>query len=132
MPSKEEDFKQRFAGVLGDLVAADDDEQRLMLGSLAARLVAPAKAPNWTAFKIGMSLPTYRALLTTFQNQGNALAQQGRHDEVHAIEVLAVSLVAKTQGTDPEIAAGSVVLDQIIDDAIGLFRQAQAADPIIS
>ena len=132
MPSKEEEFKQRFAGVLGDLVASDDQEQRLLIGSLAARLAAPSNAPSWSAFKVGISLPAYRALLASFQKQGNELARQGRQEEVYAIEVLAVSLVAKTQGTDPEIASGTVVLDQLIDDAITLFQQAKAADPIIS
>jgi hypothetical protein len=132
MPSKEEEFKQRFAGVLGDLVASDDQEQRLLIGSLAARLAAPSNSPSWSAFKVGISLPAYRALLASFQKQGNELARQGRQEEVYAIEVLAVSLVAKTQGTDPEIASGTVVLDQLIDDAITLFQQAKAADPIIS
>ena len=132
MPSKEEEFKQRFAGVLADLVASEDDELRLLIGSLATRIAAPSRAPNWSAFKIGMSLPAYRQLLATFQRQGNELARLGRREEVQAMEVLAVSLVAKTQGTDPEIASGTIVLDQLIDDAVSLVQQAKAADPIIS
>ena len=42
-----------------------------------------------------------------------------------------MSLVAKTQATDPDIASGGIVLDQMIDDAINMFRDALTAEPII-
>ena len=72
------------------------------------------------------------SLLTTFQNQGNALAKQGARRQVFAVEVLAASLVAKTQTNDPELVTGDSMLNDLIDSAIAVFRQASSADPIIS
>ncbi|MDR3474019.1 MAG: hypothetical protein P4M09_20360 [Devosia sp.] len=132
MPSKEEQYKDRLSGILHDLSTTGDAEARLLVGSLAAQISGHARTGSWTAFKAGLTLPTYRSLLTSFQTQGNDLARQGQHRQVQAIEVLAVSLVGKTQLGDPEVASSLPALDKIIDDAILAFRQAQAADPIIS
>ena len=134
MPTKEEDFKQRFAGVLLDMrsAATDDPKGMWLVGSLAAGIIDQARRPSWTALKQSISREDWSALLTTFQNQGNALAKQGAHRQVFAIQVLAASMVAKTQVGDPEIVAGDNLLNQIIDDAITVFRDSQSADPIIS
>jgi hypothetical protein len=132
MPSKEEEYKQRLSAILGDLSTSADVGARTLIGSLAAQISGHARAPSWVAFKAALTPPAYRSLLTTFQTQGNDLARQGQQQQVHAIEVLAVSLVGKTQLADPEIAATLPALDKIIDDAMLAFRQSQAADPIIS
>jgi len=132
MPGKEEDFKQRFAGILLDLATSDDADQRALIGSLAARIVGAAGKPSWAAFKQGLTRADYDGLLRTFQTQGNGLAQQGQRRQVYAIEVLATALVTKTQMQDTEIAAEAPRLDQFIDDAITAYRDAQSADPIIS
>jgi hypothetical protein len=133
VPTKEEDFKERFAGIMLDMSAsADDAETMWLVGSLAAQIVDHAQQPDWTAFKANLSQPTYRSLLTTFQNQGNALAKQGARRQVFAVEVLAASLVAKTQTDDPELVTGDGMLNDLIDSAIAVFRQASSADPIIS
>ncbi len=132
MPTKEEDFKQRFSGILLDLTSPDQGEDLLLIGSLAARIIGHAGSPDWPTFKASLSHGDYSSLLTTFQTQGNALAQQGQRRQVRAIEVVAVALVARTQMGDPDIASNAPLLDQIIDDAIRAYRDAQAADPIIS
>ena len=41
-------------------------------------------------------------------------------------------MVAKTQTQDFDIISGDKILSDIIDDAISVFRDTQAADPIIS
>jgi hypothetical protein len=132
LPSKEEDFKRRFAGILLDLATSDDADAQAMLGGLAVRIVKAAGWPSWTTFKQNLTREDYDGLLRTFQVQGNGLAQQGQHRQVHAIEVLATALVAKTQMQDADVAAEAPRLDQFIDDAITAYRDAQSADPIIS
>ena len=134
MPTKEEDFKQRFAGVLLDMrnAAANDPEGMWLVGSLAARIIDEAKQPSWTIFKERISRADWSGLLTTFQTQGNALAKQGAQRQVFAVQVLAASMVAKTQTQDPDIVSGDKILSDIIDDAVTVFRDTQAADPIIS
>jgi len=133
VPTKEEDFKQRFAGVLLDMrsAATDDPQGMWIVGSLAANIIDQARQPSWTVFKEKLSRQDWSALLTTFQNQGNALARQGAQRQVFAIQVLAASLVAKTQVQDLDIVSGDKVLNDIIDDAIVVFRDTQSADPII-
>lgn len=133
MPTKEEDFKQRFAGVLLDMrsAATDDPKGMWLVGSLAARIIDQAKQPDWATFKQKLSRQDWSALLATFQTQGNALAKQGARRQVFAVQVLAASLVAKTQSQDPEIISGDTLLNQIIDDAITVFRDNLSADPVI-
>jgi hypothetical protein len=133
MASKEEDYRHRFAAIVLDLSTSDDAEATALLGSLGGRIISHAGMPTWSALKQNLTQRDYDALLRTFQTQGNDLARQGQLKQVHAIEVLAVALVAKTQMRDPEIASGAPILDQIIDDAIAAVRQAQPIpDPIIS
>ena len=133
MPSKEEDFRHRFAGIVLDLSTADDAEFVALLGSLGARIAGHAGLSTWVALKENLTARDYDGLLKTFQTQGNELARQGQAKQVYAIEVLAVSLVAKTLMREPEIASGAPLLDRIIDDAIAAWRAAQPIpDPIIS
>ena len=133
MASKEEEFRHRFAGIVLDLSTTDDSEATALLGSLGGRIISHAGMQSWSALKQNLTQRDYDALLRTFQTQGNDLAKQGHRKQVYAIEVLAISLIAKTQMTDPEIASGAPLLDQIIDDAIAAVRQAQPIpDPIIS
>ena len=134
MPTKEEDFKQRFDSILLDMRAGGtrDAEGMWLIGSLGARIVDQGQQPSWAEFKRTLSQPNFRALITSFQKQGADLAQQGAHQQIYAIQVLAVSLVARIQNEDPEIADGDKILDQIIDDAISIYRETLAADPIIS
>ncbi len=129
--TKEEDFKLRFATILADMREAGSGDASLV-GGLADRVVPQAGHDNWTEFKATLSLPTYRALLTTFQNQGNALAKQGAMQRMRAIEVLACSLIARTQVQDAEVLADDRLLDILIDNAIRQHRGTPSADPVIS
>ncbi len=134
MPTKEEDFKQRFAGILLDVrgMGSDDVEGMWLVGSLAARIVDHASRKSWTQFKEKLTRTDCDALIRSFQNQGSQLAAQGAHRQVHAVQILAASLVAKTQVRDAEIVAGDKILNRIIDDAIGIYRRAKTdAEPVI-
>jgi len=132
MSTKEEDFKQRLAGVMLDMTIADDEAARLLVGGLASRIVTHAGAPNWSTFNARVSRPDYTQLLQTFQRQGNEFAQRGQPDHVHTIEVLAVAMVARTQTQDPEVTSESARLDALIDETIDLFNRSQTVSPIIS
>jgi hypothetical protein len=125
MPSKEEVFKQRFDAIMADMSAEISPDDLLMVGSLAAQLVGHAQVRTWSRFKSKLTKTDYAALLNTFQNQGNSLARQGALQQVHAIEVLACSLIARTQVHDPAILADDKRLDAIIDSAIEVFRDSR-------
>src|SRR5690606_3764803 len=119
------EFKQRFIGVLKDLQAngKNDGEAMWLLGSLAARLIENARQATWTDLKAALTSEQYDGLLRDFQNEGNALHQQGGKGKVvYAIQILGVSLIAKTQ-TDEQLRTGEELLDGIIDYAADIYRK---------
>jgi hypothetical protein len=123
--TKEQDFKLRFAAVLQDLqqTGSKDNEAMLLLGSLASDLADNLKSVTWTAAKSAMSAKTYDTLLHTFEAQGNEHHQAGRKKHAYVIQILAVSLIARTQRADPEMQAGEALLDQIIDYTLAVYRK---------
>ena len=129
MTTKEQDFKNRFAEVLKDLQqnGSKDNEAMWLLGSLAASLADDLKSPDWSSAKRSMAAKTYDTLLHTFQSQGNEHHRDGRIKHAYAIQVLAVSLIARSQGGDPQIAAGEALLDQIVDYTVAVYRRETAA-----
>lgn len=130
MASKEEDFKERFVAVLEDLRSngGKDPEAMFLIGSLAARLVDRAKQPGWAAYKANMGRAAYDKLLGDFQKQGNDFHKDGKAKHAYAIQVLAISLIARTQN-DPEIRAGDGLLDEMLGFLIAAYRKAQATAP---
>lgn len=127
--SKEDDFKQRFAAVLQDLQqnGSKDNETMLLLGSLASDLADNLKSTTWTGAKASMSAKTYDTLLHTFETQGNEHHQARRDKHAYVIQVLAISLIARTQRADPQMQAGEALLDQIIDYTVAVYRKTKKA-----
>jgi hypothetical protein len=127
--TKEEDFKQRFVAVLKDLQenGSKDNQAMWLLGSLASDLADNFKAKDWSSAKRGMHAQSYDTLLRTFEAQGNEHHREGRDKHAYAIQVLAVSLIARTQGADPQMAAGEALLDQIVDYTVAVYRREKAA-----
>jgi hypothetical protein len=99
------------------------------LGSLAADLTDELKASDWPSAKRAIDAPTYDALLRAFEAKGNEHHQAGRTKPAYAIQAMAISLVARTQNADPQIAAGEPLLDQLIDAAAKAFRHQQVTRP---
>ena len=130
MATKEEDFKDRFVAVLQDLRGngGKDPEAMFLIGSLAARLVDRAKQPSWAAYKANLTSPVYAKLLNDFQKQGNDFHKEGKAKHAYAIQVLAISLIARTQN-DVDVRAGDSLLDEILGFLIAAYRKAKAADP---
>ncbi|MCR6673969.1 hypothetical protein [Devosia ginsengisoli] len=127
--TKEQDFKNRFFAVLKDLQedGVDDGEAMWLLGRLAAGLVDDLKAPDWSAAKRDMDRETYDTLLRTFETHGNAHHQAGRTKQAYVIQAMVVSLIARAQNADPQIAAGEPLLDQVINASVVNYRRQQEA-----
>ena len=131
MPTKEEDFKQRFAAVLRDLQTGGktDPEAIWLIGSLAAALIDKTNAPSWRGLKIAMTRGAYDELLRDFEQQGNALYKHGKHKHAYAVQALAISLIARTQRADPQMQAGDELLDEIIDHTVTIYRKSKGNEP---
>lgn len=126
--AKEDDFKERFVAVVKDLHAngGEDPEAMFLIGSLAARLMDRAKQPSWAAYKASMTGPAYDKLLRDFQQQGNDFHKEGKKKHAYAIQVLAMSLVARTQKT-PEVRQGEGLLDNMLGIMIATYRKSATA-----
>ncbi|HEV7275280.1 MAG TPA: hypothetical protein VGN80_03240 [Devosiaceae bacterium] len=131
MTSKEDDFKQRFVAVMQDLRedGSRDAEAVWLLGSLAATLVDTAKARSWPALKQQLSRADYDRLLRDFQTSGNSFHKEGKRKHAYAVQVLAMSVVARTQ-QDPDIQAGNTLLDDIVERAIAHYRRSRAPQTV--
>ena len=114
--TKEEFFKPRFLGLVRELAdpATADPQSLIAIGALARRMMDDAKVKSWAAFKRGQTRALYDATLRVFQKQGNAMVQEKKLRTAYAIQVLAMSLIARTQA-DTEVEAGDRQLDGIID-----------------
>lgn len=130
MASKEEEFKDRFVAVLQDLRSSggQDPEAMFLIGSLAARLLDRSNQPSWAAYKSSITPPAYAELLGSFEKQGNGFHQQGKAKHAYAIQVLAVSMIARIQD-DAEIRVGDGLLDEMLGFLIATYRKAKALDP---
>ncbi|MHB1104038.1 MAG: hypothetical protein ACYC0C_14940 [Devosia sp.] len=124
MPTKEEEFKQRFVAVLKDLQESgkNDIEAMWLLGSLATQIIEKAKQRSWPALKASLTREAYDGLLRDFQKEGNSLHQQSKGKPAYAIQILGISLVAKTQ-MDEQFKVGEALLDEIIDYTIAVYRK---------
>ncbi|MDB5539671.1 MAG: hypothetical protein JWQ89_1398 [Devosia sp.] len=133
MASREEDFKERFVAMLQDFRSNGDKDPEAMflIGSLAARLVDRARQPSWAAFKANMVPPVYDKLLSDFQKQGNDFHKEGKAKHAYAIQVLAMSLVARTQ-KDAQVRTGEGLLDEMLGLLIASYRKAEATKPKVN
>ncbi len=127
MTGKQEELKQRMAALLRDLDdnARADPEAFWLIGSLAATLVDKARAKSWAGLKAEMTQDTYQGLVRDFQQQGNALWQAGKPKHTYAIQALALSIVASTQRSDPQLREGETLLDAVIEEAVRVYRKTQ-------
>ena len=123
MATKEEEFKQRFAAVLLDLQenGSKDKEAMWLLGSLACEIAEKSGKQSWSEFRRSMAQQTYAQLLGDFEKEGNRQYKDGDRKKAYAIQVLAISLISFTQD-DKEIQAGGMLLDQLIDTTVLVYR----------
>ncbi|RYE87671.1 MAG: hypothetical protein EOP19_03625 [Hyphomicrobiales bacterium] len=133
MATKEEEFKQRFAAVLLDLQqnGKNDPEAMWLLGSLACEIAEKSDKKTWVEFKRSMAQSTYSQLLTDFEKEGNRQHREGDRKKAYAIQVLAISLIARTQD-DPQMRAGDALLDQMIDMTVNIYRDNREPKPAVN
>lgn len=129
MSSKEQDFKERLVAVMRDVKesGAKDPEAMWLIGSLAARLIDLYKLRSWTEFKAQLTREAYDRLLKDFEQQGNSYHKDGKAKAAYAIQLLAVSVIARTQ-KDPEVQQGDKLLDGMINRMVGAYRKALATE----
>lgn len=118
------EFKQRFAAVLSDIQksGAEDGEAMSLIGHLAADLADTMQQQTWAAAKANMTTQTYNDLLKVFEQRGNEYHQAGKTKHAYAIQALAMSLIAATMRSDPQVAMGEKVIDTIINRSVAIYR----------
>ena len=129
MGTKEEDFKERFVALMQDLRAnaTKDPEATWLIGSLATRLIDLYKLKTWSQFKLALTPPAYFKLLSDFEKEGNGFHQQGKAKAAYAVQVLAISIIARTQN-DEQVRAGDSLLDEMIQAMFAIYRNDKSAD----
>lgn len=129
MSTKEQDFKERLVALVRDLRDSlpDDTEAMWLIGSLSTRLIDLYKLGTWSQFKAQLTPEAYDRLLKDFEQQGNAYHREGKAKAAYAIQLLAVSVIARTQA-DPQVRQGEQLLDGIINSMVATYRKAQAAE----
>lgn len=129
MSTKEQFFKDRLVTVMRELKAttATDPEAMWMVGNFATGLVDLYKVKTWSQFKAKLTTQAYDRLLKDFEQRGNAYHQEGKAKAAFAIELLAISTVAKTQ-TDQTVKQGERLLDGIINGMVASYRKTRAAE----
>ena len=125
--TKEALFREKFVGLLAELTSPSGEfaDALVIVGALARRIMADAGVSGWTRFKESQSAASYDAALRTFQKHGNTLVAERKLRTAYAVQVLAMSMIARTQ-SDPAVQAGDRQLDQIIDFAATQTRPPNA------
>jgi uncharacterized protein YyaL (SSP411 family) len=128
MPTKEEEFKERFIAMMQNLrtIGIKDTEAVWLTGSLAVRLIDRSRSVTWKQFKTTRTKRGYDKLLADFELQGNGFNSQGKRKQAYAIQLLAMSLIANTQ-KDPDLQIGESLLDDMIDYMIDYYRKNKQA-----
>lgn len=130
MLPKEEEFKQRFAALMQDLGEnhKDDPESMFLVGSLAARLIDRAEKKSWAAYKSSLSEVDQTLLLDDFKTKGNKFYSEGKDKHAYALQVLAMSVIARTQN-DHQVRAGNRLLDELVGFYVAAYRKAEKMKP---
>jgi hypothetical protein len=130
MATKDDDFKERFIAVMKNLHSdgQKDAEAMWLTGSLAARLVDKARQGSWTQFKATRTKRGYDQLLADFSAEGNGYHSQGKAKHAYAVQLLAMSMVARYQ-KDEDIQFGLRLLDELIDRSIVTYKKNKNAAP---
>lgn len=130
MATKEDDFKERFIAVMKNLHSdgQKDPEAMWLMGSLAARLCDKSRQPSWTQFKSSRTKRGYDSLLEDFAKEGNAYHNQGKVRHAYAVQLLAMSMIARYQ-KDEDVQVGLKLLDEMIDRSIVNFKKSRNTTP---
>jgi hypothetical protein len=110
-------FRNRLVAVVSDLNSGEDrnPELRRTVGMLAHKLHSDARAQSWADLKQRADGPTYDSLLKVFQAHSESATKAGDTLGVKALELLAISMIARRQG-EMSLEPGIEYLDNFIAD----------------
>ena len=120
-------FRERLIALMAALNGGEgrDRTLRRTIGTFSDKLAKEAGARNWADLKERADGPTYDSLLQLFSKQSEQLAKQGDTAGVRALEVLAISLIARRQ-YQTDLLPGVDFLDRYIEECAQNARRAGA------
>lgn len=128
MDERQREFRSRLIAIMQDLQqdGVRDAEAMRILGRLASGLIATYRLKTWAEFKNGLPTAGYNQLVEDFRDQGNAYLEEGKVKAAYAIQLLAMSMVARTMN-EPDLKQGVTLLDAVIERALRTYRRAITA-----
>jgi len=120
-------FREKLIALMAALNGGEgrDRTLRRTIGTFADRLAKEAGTRNWADLKERADGPTYDSLLQLFSRQSEQLAKQDDTIGVRALEVLAISLIARRQ-YQADLLQGVDFLDRYIEECASNARRAGA------
>ena len=108
-------FRDKLTSLLSDLNSGEgrDKKLRRTIGMYSDKLSRDAGAKDWQDFKERADGPTYDSLLKFFQAQSEQMLKHHDTEGARALEVLAISLIARRQYAQ-ELQPGIDFLDRFI------------------
>ncbi|MBI4920270.1 MAG: hypothetical protein HY834_00840 [Devosia nanyangense] len=108
-------FRERLVALMTAIKGKEGNAPKLrrLVGAYATKMAKEAGARDWADLKQRADAPTYDSALKMFQTQSQAASKAGDTDAVRALEVLAISLVARHQYQE-DLAPGVAMLDDYI------------------
>jgi hypothetical protein len=108
-------FRDRLTTLLAELNGGEgrDKKLRRTIGMYSDKLAQEAGAKEWEDLKERADGPTYDSLLRFFQSQSEMMLKHHDTEGARALEVLAISLIARRQYAQ-ELQAGIDFLDRFI------------------
>ncbi|MEO6013796.1 MAG: hypothetical protein ABIQ30_09470 [Devosia sp.] len=129
MAERDAVFREKLISMMATLNAGEAKDAYLigMVGSFARQAAKSTGAKDWTDLKERVDMGTYDKLLNAFQHQSADFAKDGDTRSVRALEVLAISLIARHQ-SQPDLKAGVRFLDEFIDNCAAAVKQADTSE----
>ncbi|MEO6394849.1 MAG: hypothetical protein ABIO40_02960 [Devosia sp.] len=121
------EFRRRLHALMSALkISRRNPKLQALIGTMGLSAVSDAKAQGWADLKQRLGAPGYDALLKAMQKSAADLKQKGVTDGPRALEVLAVSIIARRQH-DPELEQPVRVLDDYVEACIATAKRIAAS-----
>jgi len=116
MEERDRVFREQLVQLIEALHGEDGKRKGLRnrIGAIAMRMARDAGARDWADLKQRADGPTYDSMLRLFQRESAAARQANDERVVRAMEVLAISLIARRQ-TQADLMPGVAFLDDFIE-----------------
>ena len=127
LETRDQIFRERLVELVARVNASlgDDRKVRHLIGAYVTRLSKEAGARDWPDFKRRADGRTYDSLLKLFQRESESASKAGDTLTVRALEVLAISLIARRQ-YQADLTQGIHFLDAYIEGSVRMAERAQA------